>query len=142
MSPNQSWHILVGGASGGHLELSVEVFESGAGALEGEALGNHEGGFASGVATDGGGGGGAGGTQVLAHLHGQGFATGALAGLLQVDGRQPGADPLVDRVAHLSLALQSLGRLGGQSGASLTAGQLFRIKRHFLKLKYLKLSSS
>ena len=117
----------------------MEVFEFGTGALEGEALGNHEGGFASGVATDGGGGGGAGGPQVLAHVHGQGLVTGALGVLLQIDVRQPGADLLVDRVAHLSLALQILGPLGGQSGASLTAGQLFREKRHLKKIELLKI---
>jgi hypothetical protein len=116
----------------------VEVSEFGTGALEGEALGDHEGGLASGVATDGGGGGGAGGPQVLAHVQGQGLATGALGGLFQIDGRQPGADLLVDRVAHLSLALQILGPLGGQSGASLTGGQLIRKKRNFLKFNFLK----
>lgn len=97
--------------------------------MESEGRDGHVGGLAAGLTADGRLGRSAGVLEVGTSLEGHGLVGSAGGRGVDVDGGQVGANLLVDRVAHLSLALQRFGQLGAQSAASFTGAQLKRTRQ-------------
>ena len=108
----------------GNGKLRGEIGHISAVAMESEMFERRISGLAAGVAADGRLGRSAGVLEVAASLESQGLVGSAGGRGVDVDGGQVGAHLLVNRVAHLGLALQRLGQLGAQSAASFTRAQL------------------